>query len=69
MKDKKEGKIPEPSLAEIKAHLPKANAIHLRLTTAEKEEIKATAKALHLTVTEYVLKCHQVVLAKLRRGE
>jgi hypothetical protein len=59
--------IPEPSLAEIKASLPKTDTIHLRLTTVEKEEIRATAKGSHLTVTEYLLKCHQVVLAKLRK--
>jgi len=68
MKHKKDGIIPEPSLVEIKANLPKTEAIHLRLTTAEKEEIKATATSLHLTVTEYLLKCHAVVAAKIERG-
>ncbi len=67
MKHKKDGDVPEPSLAEIKANLPKTDAIHLRLTAAEKEEIKATATSLHLTVTEYLLKCHAVVVAKIKR--
>jgi uncharacterized protein (DUF1778 family) len=60
--------VPEPSLAEIQATLPKSETIHLRVTKAEKAAIRAAAGSLHLSITEYLLKCHTVVAAKFHRG-
>ena len=69
MRHKSKTSIPEPSLAEVQATLPKSETIHLRVTRAEKAAIRATAGALHLSITEYLLKCHSVVAGKIgRRG-
>lgn len=57
--------IPEPTPTEIKAGLAKTETIHLRLTKIEKQAIRQTAQSLHLSITEYLLKCHSVVAAKL----
>jgi hypothetical protein len=68
MRRKSKAAIPEPSLEEIQATLPKTETIHLRVTKAEKNAIRATAGALRLSITEYLLKCHSVVSDKLRKG-
>ena len=59
--------VPEPSLAEIQATLPKSETIHLRVTKAEKEAIRTTSTSIHLSITEYLLKCHAVIAAKIKR--
>jgi len=68
MKRKSKVAIPKPSLEEIHATLPKSETIHLRVTKDEKSAIRATAGALHLSITEYLLKCHAVVSGKIRRN-
>jgi uncharacterized protein (DUF1778 family) len=57
--------IPEPTTTEVKDGLAKTETIHLRLTKIEKQDIRQTAQGLHLSITEYLLKCHAVVAAKL----
>jgi hypothetical protein len=69
MKRKAKVAIPEPSLEEIQATLPKSETIHLRVTKAEKIAIRYTAGSLNLSITEYLLKCHQVVFAKLHKDD
>lgn len=59
--------LPAISSAAIQRSLPKTEAILLRLSVADKEAITATAKSLHLTATEYLVKCHQLVSEKVRR--
>lgn len=66
MKRKAGATFPEPTLGEIQATLPKSETIHLRVTKVEKSAIRATAEALRLSITEYLLKCHIVVEKKLR---
>lgn len=39
--------------------------IFLRLTATEKKAIDAAAKSVGLTTTEYLLRCHQLISAKL----
>ena len=68
MKRKAKAALPEPTLLEIQATLPKSETIHLRVTKAEKAAIRAAAGSLHLSITEYLLKCHTVVAAKFHRG-
>ncbi len=68
MKRKSAVEVPQPTLQEVQGILPKSETIHLRVSTKEKGEIVATASGLHLTITEYLLKCHTVVAAKLRNG-
>jgi len=67
MKHKTRVSMPDPSLGEIQATLPKSETIHLRVTKAEKAAIRAAAGALHLSITEYLLKSHAVVAAKIER--
>jgi len=69
MRRKVERTIPEPTLAEIQKTLPKSETIHLRVTINEKAEVAATATSMHLSMTEYLLKCHAVVAGKLRKGD
>jgi len=68
MRHKSKTAIPEPSLAEIQATLPKSETVHLRVTKAEKAAIRATAGAVRLSITDYLLRCHAVVAAKMNRG-
>jgi uncharacterized protein (DUF1778 family) len=68
MRRKSKPAIPEPSLAEVQATLPKSETIHLRVTKAEKTAIRATAGALRLSITEYLLKCHAIVAGKIGRN-
>ncbi len=58
-------KISAPSAEEVKRRILKDETIQLRVTKVDKEKIVANAKGLHLTTTEYLLKCHEVVSAKL----
>lgn len=67
MSRKNKAAMPEPSLADIQATLPKAETVHLRVTKTEKAAIRATAGELRLSITEYLLKCHAVVAAKIGR--
>jgi hypothetical protein len=52
MKRKAQAAVLEPSVAEVQASLPKSETIHLRVSKAEKAAIRATAGALHLSITE-----------------
>lgn len=58
--------MPEPSSAEVQDALPKSETIHLRVTKAEKADVRVAASGLHLSITDYLLGCHRVVAAKLR---
>lgn len=64
---KKSVGVPAVSKEEVQHRFPKTEAILLRLSVADKEAITATAKSLHLTATEYLVKCHQLVSEKVRR--
>ena len=59
--------IPLPSVTpeEVLAAAEKSEVIYLRLTPNEKEAVKVAAKALRLTATEYLLKCHELVSSKI----
>jgi hypothetical protein len=50
---------------ELTVRLPKSEAILLRLTVRDKDAITAAAKSLHLTATEYLVKCHEIISEKL----
>jgi hypothetical protein len=69
MKRKAAPAIPEPTLQEIHATLPKSETVHLRVTKVEKAEIRSTATALRLSITEYLVKCHELIASKLRKGD
>ena len=57
--------LPVLSKKEVVNRMVKSDTIHLRVTKAEKELIRANATGLHLSITDYLLKCHEVVSAKL----
>ena len=46
---------------------PKTEFLQFRVSKAEKESIQATATALGVQVSEYVLKLHELVSAKLAK--
>ena len=52
-------------MKELKERLPKSEAILLRLTVRDKDAITVAAKSLHLTATEYLVKCHEIISGKL----
>jgi hypothetical protein len=56
----------ELTTKEVESGVKKGETIQLRLTEVEKEEIRDTARSVHLSVTEYLLNCHAVVARKLR---
>lgn len=57
--------FPQPTSDEVKARVLKSDTIQLRLTKVEKDEIRRVASRLSLSITDYILKCHEVVAAKL----
>lgn len=65
-KTKSQPKMPAVSKEEVQQRFPKTEAILLRLSVEDKNAITTTAKTLHLTATEYLVKCHEVVSAKVR---
>lgn len=64
-KQKAKPAFPVVSKEEIQYQLPKTTAILLRLSVQDKEAITAAATSLHLTATEYLVKCHVLIAAKL----
>jgi len=60
--------FPEPTKQEVASVVLKTETIQMRLTETEKKEIRETAESFHLSLTEYLLKCHAVVAAN-RAGE
>ena len=63
-KTKKPKRFPEVSKSEVES-LPKTEALLLRLTKHDKEEIVAAAASLHLTVTEFLTKSALIVASKV----
>jgi hypothetical protein len=62
-------KLPEPTASQVQAAVLKSETVHLRVTKNEKEAIKATATALHLSITEYFLKCHGLIADQLSKTD
>lgn len=65
MRKKSATTLPTVSKEEVQMTFPKTEAILLRLSVKDKTAITNAAKSLHLTATEYLVKCHAVVAAKL----
>lgn len=59
--------LPTVFKEEVQHQFPKTEAILLRLTVQDKQDITDAAKSLHLTTTEYLVKCHTAISAKLRK--
>lgn len=78
MKSKPETRsVPKPDDATVAERFPRPRprpsgekeVIFLRVAGSEKNEIEASAKAVDLNVTEYLLRCHEVVSEKLKERE
>ena len=59
--------FPLPTSDEVKARVLKTETIQLRLTKIEKDDLRRVASRLSLSITDYILKCHEVVAAKLEK--
>lgn len=61
--------LPNISVEDVKAmkrSAAKPKVIFLRVPPHEHQAVQAAASSLELTVTEYLLKCHELVSAKLK---
>ena len=58
--------IPSIEITAIDDYVAKTEVIQIRVTPAQKREIKISASSLRLTTTEYLIKCHELIAQKLR---
>ncbi len=59
-------RFPDVAKSEIES-LPKTEAVLLRLTKQDKQEIVSAASSLHLTVTEFLTKSALIVASKVTK--
>lgn len=65
--------VPAPDASQVDERFPRPRpkptggkeVIFLRVAASEKEAIESTANAVDLSVTDYLLRCHEVVAEKL----
>ncbi len=60
-------RLPDLTRADVDRGLRKSVTLNFRLTPAEKESLRRTAASLKMSISEYVLKAHDLVSRKLRR--
>ncbi len=53
--------LPMPEREAVTRALVKSETLSFRLTVAEKDSIRAAASSYGMAITEYLVKCHQVV--------
>ena len=53
--------LPKPSRKAVARALRKTETLSFRLTAAEKDSIRAAAASVGMAITEYLVKCHEVV--------
>lgn len=58
--------LPVPSVDAVNRSLRKTETLNLRLTLIEKDGLRAAASSVGMSISEYVLKCHEVVAEVLR---
>jgi predicted DNA binding CopG/RHH family protein len=58
--------LPSVTTIEAKEWLAKSATVNMRVTEAQKAQIKKTAEALHLSITDYLIKCHELVSQKIK---
>lgn len=58
--------LPTMKADEIQEWLPKTETVQLRVSVKDKASIVEAAQSLHLTTTEYMLKCHELISSKLK---
>lgn len=57
--------MPEVSKSDLQRNLRKTETLNFRLTPAEKESLRRAASELGMSVSEYMLRCHDVISRKL----
>ena len=60
--------LPSPTVEAVDRSLRKTETLNLRLTPTEKEGLRVAASSVGMSISEYVLKCHEVVAEALKRG-
>lgn len=58
--------MPTITKAEADEWLVKSATVNMRVTEAQKKDIKRCAEVLHLSLTEYLVKCHELVSQKIK---
>jgi hypothetical protein len=66
MKPKSQPEVPPVSISEIEQSMRKSETVQIRVTPVEKAAIVKAKDTLNLTTTEYLVRCHELVAAKLR---
>lgn len=59
-------KLPTPSPSEVTRALLKNETLSFRLTTDEKDGIRAAAASVGMPISVYLVKCHELVARQLR---
>lgn len=60
--------LPTITSEEVEKKILKGKTINFRLSLEDKEDIAKTASALKLSVSEYLIKCHQLVMEKVEKS-
>jgi len=60
------GRLPKPSREAVARALRKTETLSFRLTPAEKQGLRVAASSVGMSISEYVLKCHEVISQVLR---
>jgi uncharacterized protein (DUF1778 family) len=59
--------LPVPPVATIRRMLRKTETLSFRLTPEEKEGLRVAASSVGMSISEYVVKCHEAVAKNLHR--
>lgn len=59
--------LPVPSKATVARILRKTETLSFRLTPEEKGGLRSAASSLRMSISEYVVKCHEAVAKQLSR--
>jgi hypothetical protein len=60
--------LPSPTVEAVNRSLRKTETLNLRLTPTEKEGLRAAASSVGMSISEYMVKCHEVVAEVLKGG-
>jgi hypothetical protein len=58
------GSVSAADLASVRANTPKDTSVVFRVSTAEKLEMKRTAKKFQLKLSDYLIRLHRLVVRK-----
>lgn len=58
--------LPTPSVEAVDRSMRKTETLSFRLTPLEKDGVRAAASSVGMSISEYLVKCHEVVAEVLR---